>query len=304
MKIIDNLSDGKELFDALASDIRIDILKLLRKNHEMNMEDISSELNILKSSLTMHIKKLEDAGLVNIKLSKAKRGTQKLCSINEDKIIINILPEFQEYDYFEAELNIGQYTGYNVEPTCGLSTTEKRIDPMDDPRYFSSPERFNAGIIWFSSGYVEYRMPNTLHKDETAVELQISMEMCSEAPGVVANYPSDVYFYVNDVQLGFWISPGELFDRPGRYTPDWWYENFPQYGRLKILTINNNGTFLDGLLLSNITIKDIKFDENAEYSIKIEVPKTAKHVGGVTLFGKGFGDYNVGIHSKVLFSKK
>ena len=79
---------------------------------------------------------------------------------------------------------------------------------MDDPRYFSSPERFNAGIIWFTSGYVEYRFPNQLHSDETAKEIQISMELCSEAPGVLENYPSDIYFYVNDIELGCWTSPG------------------------------------------------------------------------------------------------
>lgn len=303
MRIIENLSDGYELYDALASYVRIDILKALLKNNEMNMDDIAKELNISKSSLTMHIKKLENAGLISVRLSLARRGTQKLCRINEDKLIINILPEEKELDSFETELNVGQYASYCVEPTCGLSTTEKRIDPMDDPRYFSSPERFNAGIIWFSSGYVEYKMPNQLHTNETAVEIQISMELCSEAPGVLEHYPSDIYFTVNGKQLGYWVSPGELFDRPGRFTPSWWYKNFPQYGRMKILTINESGTYLDGLFLSPITVKDIELDTCTEISVRIEVPKDAKHVGGVTLFGKGFGDYNAGVKIKVLYKK-
>lgn len=304
MKIVENLMDGYEIFDALASHTRLEILNTLLKNTEMNMDDISKELNISKSSLTMHIKKLEAAGLITVRLSLARRGTQKLCRINEDKLIINILPEEKELDSFETELNVGQYSSYCVEPTCGLSTIENRIDPMDDPRYFSAPERFNAGIIWFTSGYVEYKMPNRLQSDETAVEIQIFMELCSEAPGVLEHYPSDIYFYVNGKQLGYWVSPGELFDRPGRFTPSWWYKNFPQYGRMKIITINENGTYLDGLFLSPVTVKDIQLDTCTEISVRIAVPQNAAHVGGVTLFGKGFGDYNEGIKTKVLYKKK
>ena len=304
MRVIEDLIDGYEVYDALASYTRLEILKVLLKNNEMNLDEISKSLHIAKGSLTMHIKKLEAAGLISVRLSLARRGTQKLCRINEEKLIINIIPQKKELNSFETELNVGQYAAYAVEPTCGLSTTEKRIDPMDDPRYFSSPERFNAGIIWFTSGYVEYRFPNQLHTDETAKELQIFMEICSEAPGVLENYPSDIYFYVNDVELGFWTSPGELFDRPGRFTPAWWYQNFPQYGRMTIITINENGTYLDGLFLAPITIRDIDFDHHTEISIKVVVPKTARHVGGVTLFGKGFGDYNEGIKAKVLYKKK
>lgn len=304
MRVIENLTEGYAVYDALASYTRLDILNVLLKNNEMNLDDISKALNITKGSLTMHIKKLEEAGLISVRLALARRGTQKLCRINEEKLIINIIPQPKELDFFETELDVGQYTSYNVEPTCGLSTTKKRIDPMDDPRYFSSPERFNAGIIWFTSGYVEYRFPNQLHSDETAKEIQISMELCSEAPGVLENYPSDIYFYVNDIELGFWTSPGELFDRPGRFTPAWWYKNFPQYGRMKIITINENGTYLDGLFLAPVTIQDIDLDNRPEISIKIAVPKTARHVGGVNIFGKGFGDYNEGIRAKVLYKKK
>ena len=72
----------------------------------------------------------------------------------------------------------------------------------------------------------------------------------------------------------------------------------------KIITINENGTYLDGLFLAPITIRDIDFDHHTEISIKVVVPKTARHVGGVTLFGKGFGDYNEGIKAKVLYKKK
>ena len=42
MLYIKNLEDGVELFKALGSDVRINIIKLLLKNREMNMNEIAS----------------------------------------------------------------------------------------------------------------------------------------------------------------------------------------------------------------------------------------------------------------------
>lgn len=304
MKLISSLSDSLDIFDALNSQLRIDIIKLLLENHEMNMTDIATHFGISKGTLTPHIKKLESAGLVGIRLLINQRGPTKLCRIIEDKIIIEVMPEYNEYKSFETEINVGQYFDFSVTPTCGLASTKNVIGTLDDPRYFSDPCRFDAGMLWFTQGYVLYKIPNLLSLNSTAEEVQISLELCSEAPGVVANYPSDIYFTLNGCELGFWTSPGELYDRPGRYTPSWWYKNFPQYGRIKVITINHNGTYLDGLLLSSVTIDNLNLNNSSELSLKIEVPLSAKNIGGMNLFGKGFGDYDCGIKFKVLYSDK
>ena len=88
MRVIENLTEGYAVYDALASYTRLDILNVLLKNNEMNLDDISKALNITKGSLTMHIKKLEEAGLISVRLALARRGTQKLCRINEEKLIV------------------------------------------------------------------------------------------------------------------------------------------------------------------------------------------------------------------------
>lgn len=111
MRVIEDLIDGYEVYDALASYTRLEILKVLLKNNEMNLDEISKSLHIAKGSLTMHIKKLEAAGLISVRLSLARRGTQKLCRINEEKLIINIIPQKKELNSFETELNVGQYAG-------------------------------------------------------------------------------------------------------------------------------------------------------------------------------------------------
>ena len=60
---ITSLDDGLELFKALGSDIRIQILKILLENNQISMNQIANELNISNGALTGHIKKLEECDL-------------------------------------------------------------------------------------------------------------------------------------------------------------------------------------------------------------------------------------------------
>ena len=63
---ITSLDDGLELFKALGSDIRIQILKILLENNQMSMNQIANELNISNGALTGHIKKLEETVLIQV----------------------------------------------------------------------------------------------------------------------------------------------------------------------------------------------------------------------------------------------
>ena len=62
---ITSLDDGLDIFKALGSDVRIEIIKLLIENKEMNMNELAAKLNITNGALTGHIKKLEACGIVN-----------------------------------------------------------------------------------------------------------------------------------------------------------------------------------------------------------------------------------------------
>ncbi len=305
VRIIEHLEDGIPVFEALSNEIRVKIINLLLHNHRMNMNDIAVALGLPKSTLTPHIKKLIAAGLVSTDLISETRGTQKVCRLSEDKLIVNITPEIAVQKVYETELDAGQFSDCSILPTCGLSTVEKVIgDGFDDPRFFHLPERFNASVIWFTQGYVEYTVANMVSVTEDPVELQIFVELCSEAPGVISYHPSDINFIINGINLGYWTSPGELFDRKGRYTPQWWFTNFPQYGIMKVLTVNETGTYLDGLFLSPVTIHQLNLKKSPSFTFRLEVPSDAKNVGGLTLFGKKFGDYESGIRIRLLCSNK
>lgn len=89
---------------------------------------------------------------------------------------------------------VRHYTDFNITTTCVLATTEKVIWYFDDPRYFLDPKRVNVKILWFAKGYVEYKILNQLLASQHLKELEISMELGSEAPGVNSNWPSDISF--------------------------------------------------------------------------------------------------------------
>ena len=55
---ITSLMDGLEIFKALGSDVRIEILNILLENNNMSMNELASRLKITNGALTSNIKKL------------------------------------------------------------------------------------------------------------------------------------------------------------------------------------------------------------------------------------------------------
>lgn len=74
---IKSLDDGLQIFKALGSEIRIEIIKILLENPSMSMNELASRLTITNGALTNHIKKLEDSGIVSISSESTGHGNQK-----------------------------------------------------------------------------------------------------------------------------------------------------------------------------------------------------------------------------------
>jgi predicted transcriptional regulator len=297
---ITDLKKSLPLFKALSSDIRIQILELLVENRQLNMNELAQKLNLTNGAVTMHVKKLEECGLIAITNLTAKHGMQKICNLHEDKIVIDI-GKNEVSNSYELEIGIGHYSSYEIYPTCGIATKDKLIGEVDNPRYFADPERIGSDILWFTRGFIEYRIPNYLKPNQNFSEIQISMEISSEAPGNCNIWPSDIYFNLNGLTLGSWVSPGDYADIKGILTPSWWFSNWNQYGLLKLLSINKFGTFIDGLKISDITLEDMKLNYKSDLIFRISVPDNTNHVGGLTIFGKNFGNYNQGINVRVIY---
>ena len=82
---------------------------------------------------------------------------------------------------------IGLYTSCEVSAPCGLCSPKGIIGLLDVPGTFLNPDRMNAGLMWFTRGFVEYQFPNNARlvgQDVTALEF--SLELSSEVPGTSA----------------------------------------------------------------------------------------------------------------------
>lgn len=299
---ITSLDDGLETFKALGSDTRIQILNILLENEQMSMNQLATELNISNGALTGHIKKLEECGLINISNESAGHGNQKMCSVTQDRIIVDIKKPIDYKNVFKTEIKVGQFSRHQVWPTCGIATSESLIGEFDDIRYFNHPDRFTANILWFTKGYVEYTIPNLIPSNQRITQLSISAELSSEAPGIDNNWPSDISFYINDTKIGMWTSPGDFGDVHGMFTPQWWPQNWNQYGLLKLLVINDYGTYIDGLKISDVSTLSLHLDYSSDIRLRLAVENDSEHVGGITLYGKSFGNYDQDIRVAINYA--
>lgn len=266
------------------------------------MNELASKLKITNGALTNHIKKLEDCGIVSISNESAGHGNQKICSVYLDKILVDINAQEDFKNIYQTSLKVGHFTDYNVYPTCGIASGTALIGEVDDTRYFAHPGRYEADILWFTRGYVEYIIPNFIPCGQKIDQITISLEISSEAPGINDVWPSDISFKINGRKIATWTSPGDFGNVQGIFTPDWWYPNWNQYGLLKILVLNKKGTFIDGLQVSDVSIDEFDFDYHSTIKLKLEVEDEAEHVGGLTIFGKSFGNYNQDIDVRINYS--
>lgn len=286
---------------ALGSELRVEMLQYIYRNKGTSLNDLATVFSVSRAAITQNMKILIEANLVEVRQVNGQRDARKACYLKENRFVINLGQNFDSDNIYTAEIPIGQYTKYKARPTCGIATSTHLIGAVDDPRYFDDPQRFNAGILWFSSGYVEYRLPNYLQPGHRPIEIQLSMEISSEAPGVAQNWPSDISFFFNDIALGNWTSPGDFGDVRGLYTPDWWTENWNQYGLLKLLSINAQGTFIDGRMISSVNIDSLHLNEHSNFQFRLAASSEAKNAGGFTLFGRNFGNYNQDIKLHVIY---
>lgn len=289
-------AENLSFFQALASKTRLEILELLR-DQEYSISELSKALGLSSAITTRHIQILEEAGIVESTAASGVRGLKKECRLRlkEAQIIFNNNYGGKDQRKFvEVELPVCSYAAYDVKAPCGLASSDKLFGFIDDPRYFSAPNRYGLSLIWFTSGFLEYPVPIydvDLYRLE---EIEITLEICSEYPGFKADHPSDITFCLNGLQLGTWTSPGDFGDRKGKFTPDWWNLG-TEYGLLKTISISRDGVRIDGNRTSRTPLSEFLKNGKDHFTFRITCEEEAKHPGGINLFGRRFGDYDQNI---------
>lgn len=279
------------MLKALASVPRLRILQML-SDEGRTVNEVAEALSLPPSTAAAQIKVLEDAGFVRSELQPASHGLQKVCARTYDNLTLQLpyLPDTPS-NSTEVSMPVGAYTSFEVTPTCGLASHAGLIGYLDDPPSFYEPDRIHAGLVWFRSGYLEYTFPNRLQKGSTLTSLLVSMEICSEAPLHNDNWPSDITLWINGVELGTWTCPSDFGGERGRLTPEWWDSKDSQFGVLKRWLVNHEGSFVDGHLLSRVTLRDLSVEKRPVITVRVGVKPDADHMGGINLFGATFGNY-------------
>ncbi|WP_238649603.1 ArsR/SmtB family transcription factor [Paenibacillus piscarius] len=293
-------SESLKVYEALASEVRLRIIDLLSVQ-EMHIKEIAARLYLSSAIVSSHVAKLQKAGIVSSQMKRIDGGTYKFCSLSANFLQVKLSGANSiARKVVEVSVPVGHYTDLEASPTCGIATTERMIGYYDDPRYFLDPQRVDAGILWFAKGYAEYKVPNYLFLDQKVQEIEISMEIGSEAPSVNEKWPSDIAFAMNGIPLGKWTSPGDFGVMRGRLTPAWWRPDVNQYGLLKVLRINAGGTYIDGQQISAVTIDEVGWQQD-QWSFRFTAEDSTRRRGGLTLFGRGFGNYDQDIVVRVYY---
>lgn len=282
---------------ALDSELRWRMVKLLGSSR-LNVNQIAEALRIPQSTCVANIRLLEEAGLLKVEQVPASRGSQKLCSLAVDELVLPLraAADPEEGPVFETEMPIGLYTEYRATPPCGLVGESSVIGYYDQVESFLNPRRAQAGLVWLTKGYLKYMFPCRKPKGQEVYSyLSVTMEVCSEFPGSNDNWPSDLTVWINDLEVGTWTSPGDLGGKRGRFTPAWWSTSDSQYGLLKSWSVTPAGSFIDGEQSGTGRLADLGLDDCEHITVRIGVKEEAVNSGGLNLFGRGFGNYDQGI---------
>jgi predicted transcriptional regulator len=261
----------------------------------LNVNDIASRLELPQSTVSSNLQILEEAGLIKTETQKARKGNQKICRAIYDEVLVMFKEDVAatKPDMIEVAMPVGLYTSCEVSAPCGLCSTDGIIGLLDVPDTFLDPSRMRAGLMWFTRGFVEYQFPNNARLSKTDIEaMEFSFEISSEVPGTATDWPSDITVTVNQKDVGTWTSPGDFGDQRGVYTPDWWTLRGSQYGKLKTWRVAKDGTYVDGVKISPVSLKDLDVSTHHSIRLRIGVKANARHPGGVNIFGRGFGNYD------------
>lgn len=281
-----DVTEAQKLFECLAAPVRAEILKLVLSHKADSLDYLAKTLHLTNGAITQHVKKLCDAGLIKLVEMPGKRGTAKRCVPAVDRVILDLATDLEMNAEQVFDIKLGSFSVASVNPYCGIATPNGWLGERDDPRYFTYPDRTDATLIYFNSGRLGWTLPAPQKKQLKSISL--SFEISSKPYGYGRTRDSLVTFFINDVKLGEHTVDGEFTDRKGLFcTPD--IDDVCRYGKLKTITVNELGTFLDGIQIGGATVNSITTDHLGFY-ISTE--------NGIALFGSDYGDYGRGIRLK------
>lgn len=288
------LADDKAIENlgfCFTSSLRRKIIKLISEK-SYSITDLSERFNVPISTMSNNIKILADAGLILLTPTPKKRGREKIVSLSAALVRIDIGCQTRKnVKTLKFDVPIGSYSDFKVKMPCGMANENGIILENDVENSFYAPDRIYAQLIWFTKGYLEYKIPLSALRNKTVFNVRVSLELCSECPNFRNDWKSDVTFWINGCEAATYRSPGDFGGRRGALNPQYWSASSTQYGLLKSLKINDDGCFIDETKVGEKKLSDFRVGDNDTMSFRVGVKDNAEYAGGINIFGEKFGDY-------------
>lgn len=285
---------------ALSSDVRLRTLQLLHER-SCNITEIAEFFDLPISTIANHIRVLEDAGLISTSERPGVRGSQKVCGIAFDDVYFSSFEaQSKESEFhYTIPMRIGHYYNCEVSAPCGVVSAKEYIGTEDEPSVFFANNRVDAQLLWFHTGYVEYRFPLTQYANQAITALRFTLEICSEAPGFNNQWPSDIDIHIQNHFCGTIHSEGDFGGIKGTLNPSWWSLSKTQYGMLHEIKITESASFIDGVKIGELSISDLDLSKSY-ISFCIELREDAENAGGINIFGEAFGNHPQAIQLEIM----
>lgn len=301
---IDKQADHEKIVKiarAFASEERLAILKFML-NRSVSVSMIASELDMPISSVSRHIDVLADAGLIVINYQPGLKGHTKFCAqaILDAKFSLDTSNTEKKSTSFYVEMPIGMYSECRINAPCGMTGKDAALGAFDDTKLFYSPLRSQAECLWFESGHIVYVFPTPTEKTKDRHRISFSLEICSDTIYYNNDWPSDITVKINDVEVLTFTSPGNFGGKRGKNTPMYWPVTSSQFGQLKKISVDTDGVYLDNVFChKQVSFADLHLFDADNIRFELEVKEDAVHRGGISLFGKNFGDFDQAIIMKI-----
>ena len=287
---------------ALGNEIRLDMYrKIVERPHRIS--ELSKMYNLSNSSTIFHVNILKEANLIYVEYEPSKKGSVQVCYMAHlEKLSFSLVQEKidNELKVYTIDMPVGNYVDIYADDRARYL--------VEDGIFKESPflpEHVNALIVWvYKSGYITYAFPNEIMSLKNVEFVELSFEICSEAPYYQNDWKSGLDFYINDILLCSYLCKGDFGDRPGHISIND-FKIGTKYGELVTIKISNKGIFLNEKLVnSNTTLGDLRLAEGKRFMFKITCPNEGEYVGGFNLFGDKYGDFAQGIRFCAIYRDK
>lgn len=105
--------------------------------------------------------------MISVSEKPGVRGAQKVCGITFEDIYLNAFQHKMDHSdskEFRQIMPIGNYFDFEVSGNCGIISEKGYLGVEDSPSSFYCHNRNEAQLLWFHTGFVEYRFPTYLLK--------------------------------------------------------------------------------------------------------------------------------------------